>query len=198
MNTDNLSDKHIAQAVRQMHSKEWVNKEHRTMLDWIMLTAAEIDDNEATPPGEAVSGEVDWPFTYIVPTSKHEYVPKHHAEEKIRRAVGNYTIQTRLGPMQCSLAVSSVFDELVEHVTYLEAEALAKRGEPAVEVTDAMVALMAWQRWDYEVQSAKVNGESVYSFAELTAMRDTARTLTEAALTASHSSIHNVNDSNGR
>ena len=49
-------------------------------------------------------------------------------------------------------------------------------------VADLIEAAQAWNRWDYEVMSAKVNGESVYSFNELSALREFARGLTESTL----------------
>lgn len=47
---------------------------------------------------------------------------------------------------------------------------------------ELLSALIAYSNWDYEVQSAKVNGESIYSFAELTSMREDARKLGDAAI----------------
>lgn len=49
-------------------------------------------------------------------------------------------------------------------------------------IADLIEAARHWNRWDYEVMSAKVNGESVYSFNELSAMREFARGLTESTL----------------
>jgi len=49
-------------------------------------------------------------------------------------------------------------------------------------IADLIEACKAFDRWNYEVQSAKVNGESVYSFAELQEMRERAAALASAAL----------------
>lgn len=44
--------------------------------------------------------EISWPFTYLIPTSRHEYVPKHHAERKIREARNNTTKWTTNPPTE--------------------------------------------------------------------------------------------------
>jgi hypothetical protein len=49
-------------------------------------------------------------------------------------------------------------------------------------VAGLVEALKAWDRWNYEVQSAKANGESIYSFDELQAMRTDAQRKSDAAL----------------
>ena len=47
---------------------------------------------------------------------------------------------------------------------------------------ELLEALKAWDRWDYEVQSAKANGESVYSFQDLVYMRVKASQLSYDAI----------------
>ena len=47
---------------------------------------------------------------------------------------------------------------------------------------DLLEALRAYDRWNYEVQSARVNGESVYSYDELQEMRKAADALAQAAI----------------
>lgn len=49
-------------------------------------------------------------------------------------------------------------------------------------VAELMAALRAYDRWHYEVQSARVNGESVYSYSEMQEMREKAAALGSAAL----------------
>jgi hypothetical protein len=49
-------------------------------------------------------------------------------------------------------------------------------------VAGLVEAAKAWDRWSYEVQSAKANGESIYSFDELQAMRTDAQRKSDAAL----------------
>lgn len=49
-------------------------------------------------------------------------------------------------------------------------------------VAELVEAAKAWNHWDYEIESAKVNGESVYSHEELFDMRVEARRKTDAAL----------------
>ena len=46
----------------------------------------------------------------------------------------------------------------------------------------AEAALREWDNWNYEVRSASVNGESIYSFADLKGMREKAEGLTALAL----------------
>lgn len=43
-------------------------------------------------------------------------------------------------------------------------------------------ALGAWDHWDYEVGSARANGESIYTASDFAEMREKARGLTFAAL----------------
>lgn len=52
----------------------------------------------------------------------------------------------------------------------------------AAELLIARRALRAYDHWNYEVQSARVNGESVYSHAELQEMREKAVAMGRAAL----------------
>lgn len=54
--------------------------------------------------------------------------------------------------------------------------------EARAAVADLIEALRAYDRWDYEIRSARVNGESVYTYAELQEMREKAAELGSAAL----------------
>ena len=64
----------------------------------------------------------------------------------------------------------------------LDESLMADAKEALAAVDELAAALREYDRWNYEVQSAKQTGESVYSYAELTAMREKAVAMGQAAL----------------
>lgn len=93
--------------------------------------------------------------------------PRKHTEGPLAalpRADGNYEIANADGD--------------------LLAMVYGKEGVPEMfaAVIDLLEALEAWDHWDYEVSSARANGESIYSAADFAEMREKARRLTQAAI----------------
>lgn len=81
------------------------------------------------------------------------------------------------------MSTMDLYDCLIRNATLLgDAKHVAMYSEHRDTVAGLAEALRAWDRWNYEVQSARANGESVYSHDELQEMRKTADALTQSAL----------------
>lgn len=120
----------------------------------------------------------EWPFS--LKASQYTHATSGTHEERV--IVTEWDHPQLKGPepvVTMSIGVGNGPDRDCYHMVHISPE----NAQAIAAVPDMIEALEAWEHWDYEVQSAKVNGESIYDHRDFQRMRDDAEQKMRAALT---------------